>query len=246
LLSLGIALSAGFVKTYLPTFEQTGSFIGASVSSIFLLIIGIINLVVFIDIYKVWKKVLKGKKYKESDIHEHLHNRGLLARLFRPFLKTVTQSWHMYIVGFLFGLGFDTASEVALLSISAATGTSTMPLLAVLLLPLAFTSGMALIDTFDGILMLGAYGWAYIKPVRKLYYNLNITLISVIVALGIGGIEAIQVLSEKLNLHGPIIDNINTVDFGNLGYFIIFVFFASWVISLGIYKYKRYDLLETS
>jgi len=163
--------------------------------------IGIINLIVLIEIFKMWKKVVKEKgNYKNFSLEEHLNNRGLTTRMLKPFLKTVSNSWNMYIVGFLFGLGFDTASEVGLLSISAATGASGMPIEKLILLPLAFTAGMSLIDTLDGILMLGAYGWAYIKPIRKLYYNMNITFISVIIAFFIGSIEAMQVIFSHLKL----------------------------------------------
>lgn len=245
LLSLLVAFSASFVKTNLPAFEETGSLIGTLVSSIFLLLVGIINLFVLIDIIKVWRKVVNGGKYTEEALHEHLTNRGFLARLLKPVLKTVRSSWHMYPVGILFGLGFDTASEIGLLSISAATGASGLPILEILILPLAFTAGMSLIDTLDGVLMLGAYGWAYVKPIRKLYYNMNITFLSVFIALLIGSIQALQIIAEKLQLKGAFFSFIREVDFGNLGYIIIGAFLASWCISFLVYRVKRYDLFET-
>lgn len=244
ILSVLIAISSAFVKQNLPTFEQTGSLIGTSVSSFFLLVIGLINLIVLIDIFKIWLHVVKHGHYNESHLQEHLENRGLLVRIFRPFLKGVTNSWNMYFVGFLFGLGFDTASEVGLLSLSAATGAKGIPVYDIILLPLAFTAGMALVDSIDGVLMLGAYGWAYMKPIRKLYYNLNITFISVLIALLIGGIEALQIISGQLMLEGGFFTFINNLDFGNLGYFIIGTFVISWIISILIYRIKRYDLLE--
>lgn len=245
ILSLLVAFSASFVSTNLPAFKETGSLIGTSISSIFLLVVGIINLFVLIDIIKVWKKVVTGQKYIEETPNEHLTNRGFLARLLKPVLNTVKSSWHMYPVGFLFGLGFDTASEIGLLSISAATGASGLPFLEILILPLAFTAGMVLIDTLDGILMLGAYGWAYVKPIRKLYYNINITFLSVFIALFIGSIEGLQVIAEKLQLKSPFFTFIRELDFGNLGYIIIGVFLASWIISLLVYRIKKYDLFET-
>ena len=244
LLCLLLALSSAFATKNLPLFAETGSLIGNLVSSVFLLAIGIINLLVLIDIIKLWRRVVKGGSYDEGEIHEHLHKRGILTRLFHPFLKAVRNSWNMYFVGFLFGLGFDTASEIGLLSLSATTGGSGIPTLYVLILPLAFTAGMALIDSLDGMLMLGAYGWAYIKPIRKLYYNLNITLISVMIALGIGGIESLQIIGKKFNLQGSFFQWIERIDFENLGYIIIAAFIISWIVSILIYRVKGYDLLE--
>lgn len=245
ILSILVAISAAFVKNNLPAFKSAGAIIGTSVSGFFLLMIGIINLIVLIDIFRMWRKVVKREgKYKNLSVEEHLNKRGVTTRFLKPFLKIVSNSWNMYFVGFLFGLGFDTASEVGLLSISAATGASGMPIVDIILLPLAFTAGMSLIDTMDGILMLGAYGWACIKPIRKLYYNMNITFISVIIALFIGSIEAMQVIFSQLRLTGGFFDFINNLDFGNLGYIIIATFVLSWVLSIGIYKYKKYDLLD--
>ena len=245
LLSILVAISAAFVKHNLPALQNAGGIIGTSISGFFLIMIGIINLIVLIDIYGMWRKVVKKKgKYTNLSIEEHLDKRGVTVRMLKPFLKAVRHSWNMYLVGFLFGLGFDTASEVGLLSISAATGASGISIENVILLPLAFTAGMSLIDTLDGILMLGAYGWAYIKPIRKLYYNMNITFISVVIALFIGSIEAMQVIFSQLKLSGGLYDVINNVNFGNLGYFIIVIFVLSWLFSIGVYKYKKYDLLD--
>lgn len=244
LLSILLAVSASFVTRSMPSLRETGSVIGTAVSSFFLLMIGTINLITLAEIFRLWAKVTKGKVRDEKEIHAHLSTKGFLARLFRPFLRAVSHSWNMYIVGFLFGLGFDTASEVGLLSLSAATGANGMPVWEILLLPAAFTAGMSLIDTLDGILMLGAYGWAYLNPVRKLYYNMNITLISVIIALFLGGIEALQLLSDKLGLHGGIFDVIRHMDFGSFGYIIIGAFLVSWAVSLGIYHLKGYDKLR--
>src|SRR6185437_11160831 len=158
------------IKQVLPTLQTTGTIIGTTVSSFFLLLIGLINLVAFFDILRIFKTVKKSKKYNEEVITTQLQSGGIFTRIFRPFLKTVKSSWQMYFIGFLFGLGFDTASEVGLLSISAASSVSGISYIEILLLPLAFTAGMVLIDTVDGILMLGAYGWAYIQPMSKLYY----------------------------------------------------------------------------
>jgi high-affinity nickel-transport protein len=157
-------------------------------------------------------------------------------------LKVVTNSRTMYPIGVLFGLGFDTASEIVVLGIIASTGVHHVPIGYILLLPLLFTAGMSLVDTTDGVLMMGAYGWAFIKPIRKLYYNLNITLISVLIALGIGSIEGLQVLSGRLNWTGPFWDFVNnSLDFETLGYVIIGIFVVSWGVSTTIYKLRGYD-----
>ncbi len=245
ILSIIVAVSVTFVKKNLPTLQNIGIIIGTSVSSLFLLAIGIINLFVLIEIIKTWKFVTKNQRmYSEKQLQKHLQNRGFLNRLFQPLLKAISASWHMYFVGFLFGLGFDTASEVGLLSISAASGASGMPVGNILLLPLAFTAGMSLIDTLDGILMLGAYGWAYIKPIRKLYYNMNITFISVMIALFIGTIEALQAISAQLKLTGNFFNTVNNFSFGTMGYIIIGILLVSWIISIVMYQYKGYDEVE--
>lgn len=242
-LSLLVALSASFVKSNLPSFQTIGTLIGTSVSSFFLLLIGLINLISFINLLRIFLQTTKGNKVKELT-HNQLQVSGFLAKFLKPVFNSIHSSSQMYFVGLLFGLGFDTASEVGLLSISAASSASGISTWGILLLPLAFTAGMALIDTLDGILMLGAYGWANIRPVRKLYYNLNITFISVIIAFFIGGIEAIQLFSEKFSLHGFLIDFINTISLANVGYLTILAFILSWVVSLFVYRVKGYDHLS--
>jgi high-affinity nickel-transport protein len=244
LLSILLAVSAGFVNKNLPMFRETGALIGISVSAFFLITIGIVNLVTLIETYKVWRKVIKGAKYPKENAHEHLHVGGFFIRFFHPILRSIQKSWQLYPVGFLFGLGFDTASEVGLLSLSAVSGTTNTPFWQIMLLPLAFTAGMALIDTLDGILMLGAYGWAYIKPVRKLYYNMNITLLSVVIAFLIGGIEILQIVGDKLMLNNPFFTFVGNLDLGSLGYIIIGLFVASWIFSVAFYRFKGYDKLD--
>lgn len=243
-LSLLIAVSAAFVKRNLPRMQSLGAVVGTTVSGVFLLLIAVINLLVLLDIYKTWRRVVRGGSYDEQSLDDYLNNRGLLARLFKPMLRVVGKSWHMYVIGVLFGLGFDTASEVGILGIAATTGASGMPLYLILLLPLLFAAGMALVDTTDGVLMLGAYGWAYVRPVRKLYYNLNITLISVLVALLIGGLEVMQVLIRETGASGGIWSVIRGVDISNMGYFIIAIFAVSWLISVLVYRLRRIDRLD--
>jgi nickel/cobalt transporter (NiCoT) family protein len=217
--------------------------ISSSVSALFLLLIAVINIVILVDIFKAFQEVKRGQQYNDQTLNESLNNRGLMARFFRPLLKVTDRSWKMYPIGFLFGLGFDTATEVGLLAIAATTATQGVPIGAILVFPLLFTAGMSLMDTTDGILMLGAYGWAFVKPLRKLYYNLNVTCLSVIIALVIGGLEALSVISTELNLSGPFwgqISNLNA-NFGLLGVLIVCLFIVSWGASTMIYKIKRYD-----
>jgi nickel/cobalt transporter (NiCoT) family protein len=239
-LSVLLAISAGIVSD-IPTLRDVGGLIGTSVSAIFLLVIGAINLVVLIDIYRMFRRVSRGGSYDEESLEDFLQNRGLLARVFRPMLRMIQKSWHMYPLGVLFGLGFDTASEVALLGLAATSGASHIPVAYILILPALFAAGMSLVDATDGILMLGAYGWAYVKPIRKLYYNLNITLVSVVIAFGIGGLEVLGIVGDELGLTGGVWDWIADLDFGLIGLAIVVVFVVSWGISTAIYRWKRYD-----
>jgi high-affinity nickel-transport protein len=245
-LSLLIAVSASFVKVNLPQMQHLGGIIGTSVSGTFLLIVAALNLVVLLEIWKTWRTVRAGGIYDAQTLDEFLSNRGLLARLLRPVLRLVSSSWQMYPIGLLFGLGFDTASEIGLLGMSATAGAGGMPVWLILLLPLLFVAGMALVDTTDGVAMLGAYGWASVRPVRKLYYNLNITLASVIIALFIGGIEVLQVISAETGASGWIFSWANTVQLTNFGYAIIGIFMASWLLSVLLFKLRGVDRLDES
>ena len=239
-LSIVIAISAAFVSD-VPTLQSIGGVVGTTVSASFLLLIGLINLVVLLDIYRMFRKVSGGGTYDEESLEDYLSNRGLLARLFRPALKAIRQSWHMYPLGVLFGLGFDTASEVALLGLAATSGASHLPIWLIVLLPAVFAAGMSLVDATDGVLMLGAYGWAYIKPIRKLYYNLNITLVSVLIAFFIGGLEGLSVIGSELGLTGGIWTVADGLDMGMIGVAIVGLLIGSWLVSTLIYRWKRYD-----
>lgn len=171
-----------------------------------------------------------------------------MARMFRPLFRMISQPWHMYPIGVLFGLGFDTATEVAVLGISAAAAAKGLSFVAMAVFPALFTAGMTLVDTADGMLMVGAYGWAFMKPIRKLYYNLTITFVSAIIALMVGGIEAIGLLKDQLNLTGGFWDFIGNLNdnFGTLGFVIIGVFALTWVGSVIIYRVKRFGRLESA
>ena len=243
-LSIAIALAAVYIQSAIPGFKSAGGLIGTSVSALFLYLIAFINILVLWEVFRTFQKVKRGEEYNDQTLDEFLNQRGLMGRFFRPLLKMVDKSWKMYPVGVLFGLGFDTATEVALLGISAIEAGRGLPIPFILIFPLLFTAGMCLLDTTDGILMLGAYGWAFVKPVRKLYYNLNITLVSVLVALVVGTIEIISIISGPLNLTGGIWNYLNNLDFGLLGILIIGIFILSWVVSSIIYKVRRYDDIE--
>jgi nickel/cobalt transporter (NiCoT) family protein len=166
--------------------------------------------------------------------------------LFRPVFNLIQSSWHMYPLGFLFGLGFDTATEIGLLGISAAEASRGLSLGSILVFPVLFAAGMSLIDSTDNILMLGAYGWAFVKPIRKLYYNITITSVSVVVAFAVGGIEALGLLADRFHLTGGLWSTVGRLNenFGLLGYCIVALFAASWVLSIAIYKWRRFDDLE--
>ena len=243
-LSAFLAVSASFVRHNLPELKSAGGVIGTSVSAAFLLLIGLINLVVLIDIVRVWGQVRVGNTYDEGTLEDYLANRGLIARLLKPMLRMVRKSWHMYPIGVLFGLGFDTASEVGLLALSAIAGANGLPFWAIILLPLCFTAGMTLVDALDGVLMLGAYSWAFVRPVRKLYYNMSITMISVFIALFIGGIEGLQIISQESGATGGLWSISNRLDLQNMGFVIIATFVAAWFVSVGIYRLRGYDRLD--
>jgi len=245
-LSVAVAATAMALQTRFDEFKEVGGVIGTTVSSLFLLALALMNLMILRSVYQAFRRVKNGERYVEEDLDLLLADRGLLARLFRPVFRLVTKGWHMYPLGVLFGLGFDTATEIGLLGISAASATKGMPVWTILVFPTLFTAGMTLIDTTDSILMLGAYGWAFIKPIRKLYYNMTITLVSVLVALVIGGIEALGLAADKLQLKGGFWDAIGALNdhFGIIGYLIIGLFAASWLLSMAVYKWRGYDELE--
>jgi high-affinity nickel-transport protein len=246
---LGAAAIAGatlVLQHRLDSFRNIGGVIGTLVSAFFLFAIAIVNLIVLRSIYAAFVKVRRGEPYVDEDFDLLLGNRGFLSRLFRPMFKMISRSWHMYPLGFLFGLGFDTATEIGLLGISAAEASKGLSFWAILVFPILFAAGMSLVDTTDNMLMLGAYGWAFVKPIRKLYYNMTITGISVIVAFLVGGIEALGLLAGQLHFKGWLWDRVDRLNdnFGTLGYCIVGLFAISWIVSIAIYKWRRFDELE--
>ncbi|KAG9287148.1 hypothetical protein G9A89_001043 [Geosiphon pyriformis] len=244
--SIAIAATAAAIQDKLESFKVIGGIIGVSVSTLFLFLIGILNTFVFISIYRSFRRLQRTGNYEEEDINEILNKSGLLGRFFAPMYRFVDASWKMYPLGFLFGLGFDTSSEVGLLGISAFQANQGLSVWLILFFPLLFTSGMALIDTADGILMLGTYTWAYINPFRKLYYNLVITLLSILVAFVIGTIELLSILGDKLNLEGGFWDFFGKLGegFGTIGYIIIGLFVFVLVFSMIYYRWAGYADLE--
>ena len=246
LASIGIAVTAMAFKDHMEEFHPVGGLIGTSVSAAFLLLIGAINFVVLVNVFKAFRRVKNGGTYVESDLDILLANGGLLTRIFRRLFGLIGRSWHMYPLGFLFGLGFDTATEVALLGITAAQASSGLSMWSILIFPALFTAGMALLDTTDSILMVRAYGWTFVKPVRKLYYNMTITFVSVVVAVVVGGIEALGLIGEEFSLSGGLWDIVGTLNdqLEMLGYLIVAIFIGSWLLSMLIYRWKGYDRIE--
>jgi high-affinity nickel-transport protein len=246
LASVAIAATASVMQHHLASFRTIGGVIGTSVSALFLFAIALMNLAVLRSVFCAFQRVKNGGPYVEEDFDLLLGNRGLLARLFRPVFNMIGKSWHMYPLGVLFGLGFDTATEIGLMGISAAQASQGLPVWSILVFPTLFTAGMTLLDTTDSILMQGAYGWAFLKPIRKLYYNLTITAVSVLAALVVGGIEALGLIGDRLHLSGVFWDAIGALNdnFGMLGYLIVGLFVLCWLVSVVIYKWRRFDELE--
>jgi high-affinity nickel-transport protein len=246
LASAAIALTTSALEGRFDTFKVVGGVVGTLVSALFLFVVAAANFLILCSVYQTFQQVRRGGAFVEEDLNRLLAQRGFLGRFFRPLFRLITRSWHMYPLGFLFGLGFDTATEIGLLGISAAEASKGLPIWSIMVFPALFTAGMSLIDTTDGVLMLGAYGWAFNKPIRKLYYNLTITFVSVLVAVLIGGIEALGLLADQLNLEGPFWNFIGALNdhFGSLGYLIIGIFVASWLASIAIYRFARFDRLE--
>ncbi len=226
------------VKSFIPALQSDGAIIGTVVSGTFLWLIGLMNLVIAIGIYGVYRD-MRTRKKGSVELEELLNKRGFLNRYFHPLFKIVNKSWQIYPVGVLFGLGFDTASEVALIAISVGAGiTGQIPLWMILVLPFMFTCGMVLLDTTDGVAMRRAYGWAFMRPIRKIYYNLTLTVISVMVALAIGTVEMLQVFSLELKPSGPFWTWIMGLNFSEIGVFIIALFAITWVASMAYYRLK--------
>ncbi|HTO65506.1 MAG TPA: HoxN/HupN/NixA family nickel/cobalt transporter [Bradyrhizobium sp.] len=245
LATIAVAATATALQARFGDIQKVGGMIGTAVSAAFLLAIAAVNLVILAGVWRSFRAVRRGERIAPDDLNSLTVGGGVLARLFRSLFRVITASWQMYPLGFLFGLGFDTASEIALVGISAMQVAQGMPIWSMLVFPALFTSGMALVDTTDGVLMVGAYGWAFANPVRKLWYNLTITAVSVVVAVLIGGIEALGLLSDRLDLDGPFWSAIRHLNgsLGGAGIVVVAAFVLCWIVSALIYRWKRLDEL---
>ncbi|WP_426565907.1 HoxN/HupN/NixA family nickel/cobalt transporter [Angustibacter sp. McL0619] len=240
LLGIGVKALSGQVENEDSTLQQFTGVFGTSVSGLFLIALGMINLVSLIGILGVWSGMRSGV-YDEQALEHQLDNRGLMNRILRPVMKGVRQPRHMYPVGFLFGLGFDTATEVSLLVLAAGSAAVSVPWYAILVLPVLFAAGMSLLDSIDGVFMNFAYGWAFARPVRKVYYNIVITGLSVAVALVIGLIEIDSILVEKLSIDSGPLHAIGTLDLNYVGYVIAGLFALTWAVALLWWRFGRVE-----
>jgi len=238
LAAAGVAATTTMLSTHFDQFKSIGGIIGTLVSALFLFVIAAANLIILRSVWRTYRHVRRGGAYVDEDFDLLLNSCGVLARLLRPLFRLVSTSWHMFPLGFLFGLGFDTATEIGVLGVSAANATQGMPIWGILVFPALFSAGMALFDTADGVLMLGAYGWAFIEPRRKLYYNFCITLISAVAALLVGGVEFLGLMGERLGLEGGFWGGIALINgqFGLIGFALVGLFAIGWLGSMLVYR----------
>jgi high-affinity nickel-transport protein len=238
----GLAVAGSAVGSRMPLLGSYGGTIGTSVSGVFLLLIGALNMAVLLDIVGIFRGMKSGS-YDRARLERRLLDRGFMNRLFiGRFARRIRASWHMYPLGILFGLGFDTATEVGLLALAAgAAGTHHVPVLAVLSLPILFAAGMCLMDTVDGAFMSKAYGWAFANPVRRIYYNITVTALSVAAALGIGTVEVLQVASRRLPLDGSFWSFVGGIDFNTLGYAIVAMFVLTWLVAAVVWRTRHIE-----
>lgn len=238
-----IAAAAFALEGRFLQFKSIGSVIGTGASAFFLLAIAGINLVILRGVWRSFRRARRGEPVAEQELNLLLSGRGFLARIFRPLFRMVSRSWQMFPIGFLFGLGFDTATEISLFTVAASQASGGMTFGTIMIFPALFTAGMTLLDTTDSVLMVGAYGWAFLNPIRKIWYNLTITAVSVAVALLIGGIEALGLIADKLGLEGAFWNMIGNLNAGvaNFGYLVVGIFLASWAVSYLLYRWQRLD-----
>jgi len=244
LIAVALGIATQFVQTSVVNengqLKSVEKLIGTGVSGAFLLLIGILNLIILIDIIKLFRR-MKAGDYDRQSLEHQLVAGGVLTRLFGRLFRLIGHSWQMYLVGFLFGLGFDTASEISLLAISAGAAAQHLPLYALISLPLIFAAGMSLMDTADGAFMSRAYSWAFSNPVRKVFYNLTMTALSVFVALFIGLIEVAQIMARMLNFRGAAWDALENLNFGIIGGIIVAAFIVSWAGAFLIYRSQHIE-----
>jgi high-affinity nickel-transport protein len=237
-----IAAKAVFHAVVRPssTFESLGGVVGTALSASFLWLIAALNLAVLVGIVKVFREMRRGV-YDEATLEEQLLQRGLMMRFFGRMMRSIEHTWQLYFVGFVFGIGFDTATEVLLLAATAAAVTQGLPWFAVLTLPLLFSGGLMLCDSIDGLFMNFAYGWAFARPIRKVYYNITITALSIAVAFGVGGVEIVGLLATELHIHGWFADGMANFDLNTVGFIVAGLFVAVWALALGIWRFGRVE-----
>jgi nickel/cobalt transporter (NiCoT) family protein len=240
LLATGVRAIIGPVEDDSSQLHHYTGLIGTSVSGVFLYLIAILNVIVLVGILRTFVRLRRGE-FDETELEQQLDNRGLLNRFLGRFTKSITKSWHMYPVGFLFGLGFDTATEIALLVLAGTSAAAGLPWYAILCLPVLFTAGMCLLDTIDGSFMNFAYGWAFSNPVRKIYYNITITGLSVAVALLIGSIELLGLFAGQLGWRGPFWDWLGGLDLNTVGFVVVGMFVVTWAAALLVWRYGRIE-----
>jgi high-affinity nickel-transport protein len=240
LVVLGVRGLSGAVADRGSSLHTATGLVGPLVSGSFLLLIGILNLVVLVGIAGIFRRMRRGE-FDEAELEEQLARRGLMNRLLGRATRAISKPWQMYPLGCLFGLGFDTATEVTLLVLAAAGAAGGLPFYAILCLPILFAAGMSLFDTIDGAFMNFAYGWAFSKPIRKIFYNLTVTGLSVAVALGIGSIELLSVFAEKLSLSGGLWDVVTGLDLNSIGYIVVGLFVATWALALAVWHFGRIE-----
>ena len=240
LLSAGVKALAGQVESDDSELHSVTGVVGASVSGVFLWVLGILNLVVLFGILKVFREMRTGR-YDEAQLEDHLNKRGFMNRFLGGLTKSVRKAWHIYPIGVLFGLGFDTATEIGLLVLAGGAAAFNLPFYAILVLPILFAAGMCLMDTTDGVFMNAAYGWAFAKPVRKVFYNITITSISVAVALIIGTIELVGVLADQAKIDSGPLSAIASIPLDYAGYAIVAFFVLAWITALAVWRFGRIE-----
>ena len=241
LLALGLRTLGSQVNHPGSVLHQLTGVLGTGISGAFLYLIAAINIVILVGVAKACGQVRAGRGLDQAELERLLSSRGLMNRVLGPIAARVSASWHMYPVGMLFGLGFDTASEVALLFLAAGAASSGLPVYAILCLPVLFAAGMSLLDTIDGSFMNFAYGWAFSKPARKLYYNLVITGLSVAVALLVGSIELLSIATSELGLRGGLWSALSSVDLNTAGYLVVGLFVLTWALALAVWRFGRIE-----
>jgi high-affinity nickel-transport protein len=245
LLSIGVRALAGQVEDDGSELHSVTGIIGASVSGVFLWILGVLNLVVLLGIIRVFRRMRTGE-FDEQELEAQLNKRGFMNRILGGLTKSVTKPWHIYSIGVLFGLGFDTATEIGLLVLAGGAAAFNLPFYAILVLPILFAAGMCLLDTLDGVFMNFAYGWAFAKPVRKVFYNITITALSIAVALVIGTIELIGVIAEQARIDSGPLAAIANIPLDYAGYAIVGLFVVAWLVAVAIWRFGRIEEKWTS